>query len=175
MPVDLRGLKRRGAICLLVVLCVIMTAGGCAQPYKVAERYLRVRYVSVSLVFEYVVQNDEEARSLRKSMKETASRLKKLEERLRSGSDPAPKAVQEADIGRTRKTLKAFEEKEGNIKRRILNDINRAIGQVADKNHVDYVFNLGDALVYSKKEYDITEDVLKEIMKFKKRNAPVSR
>jgi len=40
---------------------------------------------------------------------------------------------------------------------------------------IDFVYNMGEGLVYSRREYDITEDILKELGSVRKRNAPPSR
>ncbi len=41
--------------------------------------------------------------------------------------------------------------------------------------NVDFICNVGDDLLYAKKEFDVTEDVLREIMRLDERNSPEAR
>jgi len=46
---------------------------------------------------------------------------------------------------------------------------------VASRQQIDYIIGAGDTLVYYRREFDLTEDVIREIVSQRKRNAPVSR
>ncbi|MFC1670786.1 OmpH family outer membrane protein, partial [Spirochaetota bacterium] len=61
------------------------------------------------------------------------------------------------------------------IKTTLLNKINTAVKRVAKKIEADFILNLGDGVVFARKKYDLTEEIIREILKLERRKSPVSR
>jgi len=60
-------------------------------------------------------------------------------------------------------------------KAKILSQIDRAVKNVAKTIKADFIYNLGDELIYAKKEYDVTEDIIREIVRLEERRSPEAR
>ena len=156
----------------IVLLCIV---SGCATEDRIAERNVRIRYINLSILFDYMVSADAEARQVRKQRKDVTSALDNIERTLMTEPDMQKRkslAMKRRDYGEQMRMLDGREEF---YKRKFLQDMNRAIDDVAVRMRIDYMFNIGEGLVYSRKEFDVTEQVLKELRKVKKRNAPQSR
>lgn len=148
---------------------------GCAKTQVINEKEIRMRYVNLRLVFEYAANNDLDAKKLDFEKKETLSIIEKLEKESVSTADETRRKILVQDIERYKAGMKKINTDQEYHKQKILGEINRVIGTVASRMQVDFVFNTGDALIYFNKDFDITEDVLRELIAQKKRNAPVSR
>jgi len=122
-----------------------------------------------------MVSTDAEARQVRKQRKDILSALDSIERSLLTEPDMQKRkslAVKRGDYGEQMRALRVREEY---YKRKFLLNMNRAIDEVAVRMRIDYVFNIGEGLVYSRKDFDVTEQVLQELRKVKKRNEPQSR
>ncbi|HPQ53005.1 MAG TPA: OmpH family outer membrane protein [Spirochaetota bacterium] len=162
----------RNALWGVVLLCIV---SGCATEDRIAERNVRIRYINLSILFDYMVSTDAEARQVRKQRKEILSALDTIERSLMTEPDMQKRkslAVKRKDYGEQMRALRVREEY---YKRKFLLNMNRAIDEVAVRMRIDYVFNIGEGLVYSRKDFDVTEQVLQELRKVKKRNEPQSR
>lgn len=156
----------------IFLFCIV---SGCATEERIAERNVRIRYINLTIVFDYMVSTDPEARQMRKQRKELSSALGDIERVLMTEPDTEKRkslAMKRRDYG---EQLRSLLGREDYYKRKFLQDMNRAIDDVAVRMRIDYVFNIGEGLVYSRKDFDVTEQVLKELRKVKKRNAPQSR
>jgi Skp family chaperone for outer membrane proteins len=160
------------------LLSTILTGiifAGCAKPQIINEKEIRVRYVNLRLVFEFMANNDLDAKKLDLEKKETLSIIEKLEKESGSTTDETRRKILPQDIERYKAAIKKITTNQEYHKQKILSEINRVIGTVASRMQVDFVLNTGDTLIYFNKNFDITEDVLRELVTQKKRNAPVSR
>jgi hypothetical protein len=158
-----------------IIMVSIILFIGCETAYKINERNIRVRYVNIAIIYEYIVNNDPDALTARRQKEIIIKSIADLEKNLLQGQIEIPRDVIKSDIERNRENLQKINIMENRVKSKYLNEINNSITVLANRMGVDYVFNIGDELVFSKKEYDITDDVIKEIMKLRKRNAPPSR
>lgn len=57
-------------------------------------------------------------------------------------------------------------------RKKIYGRIKTAISNVATKQNADFVLNTGDAVLYSRNSYDITDDVIKEYRKLDEISSP---
>ncbi len=170
-----RGRERSGmaAVVLCAVACAIALVSCAAKP-QVSEREVRMRYVNLNLIFEYMVRSDPDAQKVRRQKEDLLGSAKKLEAELAAADESRRQAIAKL-LSENRSGLEEVRAAEELQKQRLLGEINRVLEAVGTRMEIDYIFNLGDALVYGKKEYDITETVLNEIITLRKRNAPVSR
>ncbi len=159
----------RFAILLLVVLA------GCGKAMTPGEREVRIRYVNMGIIFEYMVRTDLEAQKITRQREELTAMAARVEKEIREAGDAPGRRVMEKNLAEARADLEKLRSSEELHKQRLLNEINRAMDLVASRLQVDYIFNTGDSLVYFKKDFDVTELVIREIIALKKRNAPVSR
>lgn len=57
-------------------------------------------------------------------------------------------------------------------KSRLLGKIKTAISNVARRHNADFILNTGDAVLYSRSSYDITDDVIREYKKLADISSP---
>lgn len=158
--------------CLIAL--VSLFAAGCSSPVREQSREPRIRYLNLRTLFDYLAGDDGEVKALRGRREELRRKIDDLEGRLRPGGD-IPEAVLRSDIRKYDGELKEASRAEERLRGRYYDSINRAVTAVARRLDIDYVFNIGDDLVYSRRENDITELVIQEISGMKKRSAPQSR
>jgi Skp family chaperone for outer membrane proteins len=132
-------------------------------------------YINLNIIFEYVSSNDSEAKDIKKRREEILQRIDSISGQIESTKDEKNKY----DLIEKQKQYKLESGKiksdEELYKNKIYTRIDRALENIAKKSDIDFVFNIGEGAVYAKKEYDITEELLREIIKQKERSAPVSR
>lgn len=160
---------------ILLSLIILFPLAGCGKVYEVRERELRIRYVNLGIIFEFMINRDPEAKNLKRQMNELFVKIKDAEEKLQGESDGEKRINLKKNLDVSRSELRKIKEKEDYFKRKFLNRIDKAISTLSKDMHLDFVLNMGDALIFSQKEYDITEDVIREIIKLEKRRDPVSR
>ncbi len=167
--------RSRGWIALILLsLIMLFLLAGCGKAYEVRERELRIRYVNLSIVFEFMINRDPEARNLKSRKNELLIKIKDTERELQKEGGEKRINIKN-NLEALRSELRKIKEKENYFKRKFLSEIDKAISILSKDMHIDFVLNMGDALIFSQKEYDITEDVIREILKLKKRRDPVSR
>ena len=79
------------------------------------------------------------------------------------------------ELTKSKKQLDEIEKFEVKTKKELLNKINITVQKIAKQINADFILNIGDEVIYAKKKYDITEDIIKEYIKQEKKTAPVSR
>ncbi len=133
------------------------------------------RYVSLEVIFDYIVNNDSEAGNLKIRKEDIIRKIKSVNDDL---DDPETDSRRDELVN----SLKKYNEEVADIKKdedyfksKILNRIDTALENIAEKWDIDIVFNIGEGALYVKEEDDITEEVLKEIIKQKELSAPESR
>jgi Skp family chaperone for outer membrane proteins len=135
----------------------------------------KFRYVNLNIIFEYLSGNDSEAKDLKKRKEEILQKIDTVSGQLESIKDEKNKNEIIEKQKQYKLELAKIKSDEDLYKNKIYTRINRALENIAKKSDIDFVFNIGEGAVYAKKEYDITEEVLREIIKQKERSIPVSR
>ncbi|MBN2159716.1 MAG: OmpH family outer membrane protein [Spirochaetes bacterium] len=132
-----------------------------------------IRYMNLKAAYDFVLNRNRDAIEVKKKVDERMARLKEVEREL---DRPATDHVSLLDEYRTvTAELFALRGKSKYYKGQILNVIDRALKNVAGRLKVDFIYNIGDELMYAKKEYDVTEDVIREVVRLEERRAPESR
>lgn len=168
-------MSRPLGVIFLFVLIFSVVLSACDATSKVRERELRVSYVSIRILFEFVVKRDADARSVQVQKDVLIKQREKLITDIQSETDNTKKDSLESQLKKLAIRIKDFQRKEDRQKTRIYKIIDNSLARVAKRMGLDYILNRGDAVVFSRNEYDVTEDVIQEIIKLQKRNAPVSR
>jgi len=161
----------RPAFAIILVVAIVLSCGGARLA---DEREARIRSVNMGLLFEYAVNTDPDARGVKAAKKEAIAAVRALRERM-ALSDQADKETTERELRRRNSELERLNAAEELHRQRILAEIGRAMNAVASRQGIDFILGAGDGAVYAGKEYDITEEVLREMAALRKRNAPVSR
>jgi Skp family chaperone for outer membrane proteins len=156
-------------------MLLAMALAGCAASLPVNEREVRIRYVNVPLIYEYMARSDSDAQRAMRRGEETRAIVERLEREIRAPGDEGAVKRSGERLEAARLEMNKARAAEEAHKQRLLTEMNRAMELVATRLQVDYILNTGESLVYFKKEFDITEAVLQEVMAQRKRNAPVSR
>ena len=135
----------------------------------------KIRYVNVNIIFDYMVKNDSNASNVRRRKEDTLAKIETINGQLANATD----LIQKDEILKNQKQyyadLEEIEKDEDHYKNLFLNQIDSVLEIIAKKSDIDFILNIGEGVVYSKKEYDITEELLREIIKQKQRSAPVTR
>ncbi|MCP4136173.1 MAG: OmpH family outer membrane protein [bacterium] len=134
---------------------------------------LIIRYINLNAVYISVAGRDREAQEIETSKAAVLKSIIALEEQLAGKSEDREKIT--GDLAEKRKKLLGIKKDEEYRKSKLYNKINSAVKAVAKKLDADYILNIGDEVVYAKKKYDVTEEVMREILSMEKRSAPVSR
>ena len=134
-----------------------------------------IRYVQVEVLYEYLLSNDGGASSLQKRSMELLRKIRETEDTMLAEVDPSRRKLYQQKLESFKKELSALKEKEGSYKKRFLGQIEDAAKDVAKRHGYHLVLGGGDTIVYSKKEYDITREVLRELVSRKIRGAPINR
>ncbi len=171
----LKATVNHSLIGFATVLLIVVSSSGCGRLHEVKEREVRLRYVNLSIIFEFMINSDAEAVNLRNRKNELIADLRRTEEMILKERDSDRKAGLITSMDRLKIDLRKAKEKEDSFKHRFLNEINRSLAIIADERGIDFILNIGDELVYSRREYDITDEVIREIITLRKRRAPVSR
>lgn len=141
-----------------------------AETEKEVQRF---RYVNLSAIFEYMIMNDEDAGKVKKLKEEILAKINSLNESVEN--DQIQMETTSDKMRQYKSELAEIKKDEEHFKKKILDQIDRAIENIAKRTDIDFIFNIGEGAVYAKKEYDITADVLREIIKEKERSSPTSR
>ncbi|MBN1495738.1 MAG: OmpH family outer membrane protein [Spirochaetes bacterium] len=162
---------RKRVIMLVAVLAILPS---CSYFKKKGEPVPPViRYINLKAVYNFVLNKNRDALDVKKKLDAKITRLKEIESGL---DDPATDHVALLDEYRAVSTeIAELRGRSRYYKGKILAQIDRALKNLAQSMHVDFICNIGDDLLYAKKEFDITEDVLREIMRLNERRAPESR
>ena len=79
------------------------------------------------------------------------------------------------ELKKIKKQLDKIVKYEVKTKKELLTKINISVQKIAKRINADFILNIGDEVIYAKKKYDITEDIIKEYIIQEKKTAPVSR
>ncbi len=163
----------------LVNILLVFVVAGCSYQKKMLENQGEeipvVRYVQLEVLYEYLVSHDGGASTVRNRSKKLYGELKVLENQIIQQADPAKRKELFQDLEKIKNELSQLRDKEESYKKKFLRKIEDSAGHVAKKHGYHLVLNGGDTVLYSNKEYDITREVLREIVSRKIRSAPVNR
>jgi Skp family chaperone for outer membrane proteins len=162
----------------LIVSLLILLSISCASPNKQKlpsdADVQSIRYINIQAVFEFLSGRDSSALKLKIDKEEAIKNLQSFEEKLLSDSSPSKQKLA-SEYKDAKKKLANLEKDESNLKIKFLKQINTAVKILAKDMNADFILNLGDEVIFAKKKYDITEDVLREIIKLEKRSDPSAR
>jgi Skp family chaperone for outer membrane proteins len=152
----------------------------CSSMQKIKENSnisntYKIRYLNLNLIIEYMVNNDPDAKNIKKKKEDILQKIDSLADMQASKINVNEKKDIIEKQNQYRLELADIRKEEENYKSKILNNINKALENVAKKSDIDFIFNIGEGTVYAKKEFDITEEVLREIIKQKDKSSPVTR
>jgi hypothetical protein len=135
----------------------------------------RFRYVNLNIIFDYLSGREIEARDIKKRREDLVRRIDEISSQLESVKDEKNRAELVEKQKQYRSELAKAKTDEELYKSRLYNRIDKALENIAKKSDIDFVFSIGDGAVYAKKEYDITEELLREIIKQAERSTPAAR
>jgi len=158
-----------------IIAAAVFFFTACGTTPALNERNLRVRYVNMSIVFQYMVNNDPEAVSLDRGLERQRTRVETLEKELMNAADAGMRGFLAKDLENARAELERLRRGEELYKQKTYEEIRRALSVIAARSNIDYILNADDGLVYAGKNMDITETLLREIAARRKRSAPASR
>jgi len=154
----------------------LMLASSCSYFEKKEPsdgRGVVIRYMNLKAVYTFVLNRNRDATEVKKQAEKKIARMKELDRAL---DEPGTDHVALLDEYRqVRSEVEALRTKSRDYKAKLLNQINRAVKNVSAKIKADMILNIGDELIYAKKEYDVTEDIMREIIRLDERQTPESR
>ncbi|OHD63838.1 MAG: hypothetical protein A2176_12005 [Spirochaetes bacterium RBG_13_51_14] len=163
---------RSGALIFAVALAALLSCSYFKKKDVVVPPPV-IRYMNLKAVYNFVLNRNRDALDVRIKLDEKLSRMKEVQREL---DEPATDHVALLDeYRRLDSELSALKGKSKYYKGKILSLIDRAVKNVAKKEKADFIYNIGDELIYAKKEHDITEDILREILRLEERSASESR
>ncbi|MCX8124279.1 MAG: OmpH family outer membrane protein [Spirochaetes bacterium] len=144
---------------LLLIACAIVLSCNTVE----RDSSPTIRYVQLSVLYNYVIQTSPDAMALQKQYSELKTQL----ETVSSATDSEKK-----DIAAKIQAVADQMEKQ---KKLFLSDIQQAIATVAKRKGYTIILGGGDTVVYAKDGYDITAEVLKELAALRLQKSPVTR
>jgi Skp family chaperone for outer membrane proteins len=132
-----------------------------------------IRYMNLKAVYNFILNKNRDALDVKKKLDSKITRMKEVEREL---EEPATDHVALLDEYRQLAVeLSGLKGRSKYYKAKILNQIERAVKNVAKSVKADFIYNIGDELIYAKKEYDVTEDIIREIARLDERKSPEAR
>lgn len=163
----------KNIILLLLIVFLLLSCSGFKKNTKGQAEAVVIRYINMRSLYSYLLNKDEKARGLKKKSELLAEEIEQDKLKLLSGNDDPQKLHEK--INKKREKLQSLAEDEEKHKGYLLNKINIAVKKIAESSGCDFILNIGDEVIFGKKKYDITEDVLRELELLEKRADPVSR
>ncbi len=159
---------------LLIATTILLAAcSGKGSGIRKEQKKTVIRYVNLNSLYTALSEREPEYKMISAKRRQIMDEMENLQEIILTG-----KSSGEKDLNQLRQKRKDLEKLDAGIKAmksRIYSKINTALKKISRNGNIDFILNLGDGLVYAGKKYDITEDVMREIIRQRKRSAPVSR
>ncbi len=165
------GARFRAAAALFAVIA----CAGCASANRSPAAPAHIGYLHLSLVVDYLAKGDDEAREMAARKRALRETIDTSDKKLSAETDIRRREQLVAAMGAARGELEQLADREKTVKGRYYAEIQRAVERVAGRRRIDFVLNMGEGLVYSRREFDMTEDVLREIQSTRRRSVPLSR
>ena len=166
-------MKSTALLSLAAAAVMAVSCSSLRPEQKGPKETVTIRYMNLGSVYEILRNRSETAASLKKEREQLQSRMREIEEKLLSGAGDRKKLTQ--DLQSLRDGSGRLDKKEQAFKEEILKKISTAVEVVAKEIGADFVLNMGDEVLYSQKKYDITEEVIREVMRQEQRRDPVVR
>ena len=154
----------RSAVEIMFIFLVLL-AVSCSKSVKDEKDSYVIRYVNLSKVYDYAARNDTEAALLRKNQDYPGGIAHEPDEMAETG-------LIDRDNNEKDSTALNRDDKEKKAKSRIYGRIKKSISNVARRHNADFILNTGEAVIYSKPAYDITDDVIREYKKIHEISSP---
>lgn len=168
------GARFRAAAALFAVIAFAGCASADRSPAAPAA-HAHIGYLHLSLVVDYLAKGDDEAREMAARKRALRETIDASDKKLSGEPDIRRREQLVATMGAARGELEQLANREKTVRGRYYAEIQRAVERVAGRRRIDFVLNMGEGLVYSRREFDVTEDVLREIQSTRRRSAPLSR
>ncbi len=153
----------------------VVAFAGCASADRSPAAPANIGYLHLSLVVDYLAKGDDEAREMAARKRALRETIDASDKKLSGEPDIRRREQLVATMGAARGELEQLANREKTVRGRYYAEIQRAVERVAGRRRIDFVLNMGEGLVYSRREFDVTEDVLREIQSTRRRSAPLSR
>jgi Skp family chaperone for outer membrane proteins len=127
----------------------------------------------MSALFEAASEGTPDLEQIDRALKRKIERRDRITESL--GKEGTVEAVARNDLKRLDREISRLRERREKLKERLLKEISTAVDRVAKREKLDFVLNMGEGCIYGRDRYDVTEKVLREMVRLKQRSAPVSR
>jgi Skp family chaperone for outer membrane proteins len=150
--------QQRIAVVIIMLLPFIIQCS--SVPFGKDSPSTVIRYVNIKAVYDNVLKIDSELIEKSKKRKTLIDKKKSLA--ASAGSSKTKEEV-EAEIKLIDDELSFLAIDEDEVKLRIYKKISSVIRDISRRRNIDMVLNMGDSLVYAKKEFDITDDIIDEI------------
>jgi Skp family chaperone for outer membrane proteins len=131
---------------------------------KTSNDYI-IRYVNMSLVYEYAYNNSNEALELKRKIDAFSRKIEDAEN--------SEVSVSKSEIKYYKSEIVKLREQEKKLKSELYAGIKAAVNNTAGKYNTDFILNSGDGVVYSRPAYDLTFEVIKELKSLNERTSPV--
>ncbi|MDR3238020.1 MAG: OmpH family outer membrane protein [Spirochaetia bacterium] len=132
-----------------------------------------IRYVNIQALYELLKNSSDRGPAITEEKETIYARIETLQREILISSGDKDAIFEE--LTALRRKYDSLTAEEEAVKSDILKKINRALSSVAKNESIDFIFHMGDELLYAQGKFDITEDVLREIQKLEKRSAPAIR
>ncbi len=132
-----------------------------------------IRYVNLKFIYDYFINKSRDAQEIARKKEKVIESIQSLERRMK---DPKEKTAEvELAHQRQKYLYEVLEKQESEHMQKISQRIKRVLNDLSENMEIDYIFNIGDEVIYAKKKYDITEQVIREVIDLGTRSEPVSR
>lgn len=163
----------RSAIFVALVLALLSASCAGFGKKQLGEQALTVRYVNLEGIYEFLLNRDREALKVKSELVRLGQQIKGLEQELDAMAGDRQKL--QADYRKMRDRMEKLDRQARQYKEKILAAINQAVRTVARDIRADYILNTGDQIIFARKEYDLTEDIIRELSRLEKWHEPASR
>ena len=132
-----------------------------------------IRYANIQVVYESMRSKSERAQKIIVQKKEVYGRMETIQQALILDNGNKKALIEE--MSNLRKRYDSLLEEEAKIKEEIYKKIDKALSSLAKESGIDFIFNMGEGVVFGAAKYDVTEDLLREIIKIDRRSDPSLR
>jgi Skp family chaperone for outer membrane proteins len=158
---------------LIAALALVSSCSYFTKKEPTNGREIVVRYMNLKATYAFVLNRNRDAVEVKKQIDGKIARMKELERELDNPATDHVALLEE--YRKLRGELDALRSKSRSFKAKFLNQINRAVKNIAVKIKADLILNIGEELIYGKKEFDVTEDIMREILRLDERQLPEAR
>ncbi len=160
-------------VCSLIVLAFLVSCSSFNKGKGTESAPPRIAYVYMSLLFDAASEGTPDLEQIERALQRKIERRERVTESL--GKEGTVEAVARNDLKRLDREIRGLRERREKLKERLLKEISTAVDRVAKREKLDFVLTMGEGCIYGRNRYDVTEKVLREMVRLKQRSAPVSR